>query len=121
MRPPRIFAGNLRPPHRDQGPANRDLGPGGSAGTILFEREPEQFGELGSRVNASVLVGSNGRFDKVLDAAAGNQLGYVRFIGNQSHSDDYKDGNNDTVPRAMTSGTAMSPSAGPRTPTPCWS
>ncbi|MDH0731406.1 TonB-dependent copper receptor [Pseudomonas sichuanensis] len=81
-----------------KGPQSVIWGPGGSAGTILFEREPEQFGELGSRVNGSVLVGSNGRFDKVLDAAAGNQLGYVRFVGNQSHSDDFEDGNGDTVP-----------------------
>ncbi|ORT68221.1 TonB-dependent copper receptor [Pseudomonas mosselii] len=81
-----------------KGPQSVIWGPGGSAGTILFEREPEKFGELGSRVNGSVLAGSNGRFDKVLDAAAGNHLGYVRFIGNQSHSDDFEDGNGDTVP-----------------------
>ncbi|MDH1633223.1 TonB-dependent copper receptor [Pseudomonas mosselii] len=81
-----------------KGPQSVIWGPGGSAGTILFEREPEKFGELGSRVNGSVLAGSNGRFDKVLDAAAGGSLGYVRFIGNQSHSDDFEDGNGDTVP-----------------------
>lgn len=81
-----------------KGPQSVIWGPGGSAGTILFEREPEKFGELGSRVNGSVLAGSNGRFDKVLDAAAGNSLGYVRFVGNQSHSDDFDDGNGDTVP-----------------------
>ncbi|MDH0304410.1 MULTISPECIES: TonB-dependent copper receptor [unclassified Pseudomonas] len=81
-----------------KGPQSVIWGPGGSAGTILFDREPEKFGELGSRVNASLLAGSNGRFDKVLDAAAGNRLGYVRFVGNQSRSDDYEDGNGDTVP-----------------------
>lgn len=81
-----------------KGPQSVVWGPGGSAGTILFEREPEQFGELGSRVNASLLAGSNGRFDKVLDAAAGNGQGYARFVGNQSRSDDYHDGNGDTVP-----------------------
>ncbi|MEE1869453.1 TonB-dependent copper receptor [Pseudomonas auratipiscis] len=81
-----------------KGPQSVIWGPGASAGTILFDRDPEKFGELGSRVNASLLAGSNGRFDKVLDTAAGNQLGYVRFVGNQSHSDDYADGNGDTVP-----------------------
>ncbi|QXH47269.1 TonB-dependent copper receptor [Pseudomonas xanthosomatis] len=81
-----------------KGPQSVIWGPGGSAGTILFEREPEKFGELGSRVNASLMAGSNGRFDKVLDAAAGNRLGYARFVGNQSHSDDYEDGNGNTVP-----------------------
>ncbi|NIE77676.1 TonB-dependent copper receptor [Pantoea sp. Ap-967] len=81
-----------------KGPQSVIWGPGGSAGTILFEREPEKFGALGSRVNASLLAGSNGRFDKVLDAAAGNSQAYARFVGNQSRSDDYKDGNGDTVP-----------------------
>ncbi|MCO7570449.1 TonB-dependent copper receptor [Pseudomonas chlororaphis] len=81
-----------------KGPQTVLWGPGASAGTVLFEREPEHFGELGTRVNASLLAGSNGRFDKTLDAAAGGPLGYVRVIGNTAHSDDYKDGNNDTVP-----------------------
>ncbi|KAF0862669.1 TonB-dependent copper receptor [Pseudomonas sp. LD120] len=80
-----------------KGPQTVLWGPGASAGTVLFEREPEHFGELGTRVNASLLAGSNGRFDKTLDAAAGGPLGYVRVIGNTAHSDDYKDGNNDTV------------------------
>ena len=73
-----------------KGPQTVLWGPGASAGTILFEREPERFGELGSRVNASLLAGSNGRFDKVLDAAAGNRLGYLRFTGNHAQSDDYE-------------------------------
>ncbi|BFO06378.1 iron complex outermembrane recepter protein [Pseudomonas guariconensis] len=81
-----------------KGPQSVIWGPGGSAGTILFDREPESFGTLGSRVNASLLGGSNGRFDKVLDAAAGNSQGYARFVGNQSRSDDYDDGHGDTVP-----------------------
>ena len=81
-----------------KGPQTVLWGPGASAGTILFEREPEHFGELGTRVNASLLAGSNGRFDKTIDAAAGGPLGYVRVIGNTAHADDYKDGNGDTVP-----------------------
>ena len=81
-----------------KGPQTVLWGPGASAGTVLFDREPESFGELGTRVNASVLAGSNGRFDKVVDAAAGGPLGYVRVIGNTAHSDDYRDGNNDSVP-----------------------
>ena len=81
-----------------KGPQTVLWGPGASAGTILFEREPEHFGELGTRVNASLLAGSNGRFDKTIDAAAGGPLGYVRVIGNTAHAADYKDGNGDTVP-----------------------
>ena len=80
-----------------KGPQTVLYGPGASAGTVLFDREPESFGELGTRVNASILAGSHGRFDKVVDAAAGGPLGYVRVIGNTAHSDDYRDGNNDIV------------------------
>ncbi|MGC3933407.1 TonB-dependent copper receptor [Pseudomonas atacamensis] len=80
-----------------KGPQTVLWGPGASAGTVLFDREPENFGELGTRVNASILAGSHGRFDKVVDAAAGGPLGYVRVIGNTAHSDDYRDGNNGIV------------------------
>ncbi|WP_456024534.1 TonB-dependent copper receptor [Pseudomonas protegens] len=80
-----------------KGPQTVLWGPGASAGTVLFDREPENFGELGTRVNASILAGSHGRFDKVVDAAAGGPFGYVRVIGNTAHSDDYRDGNNDIV------------------------
>ncbi|MGB7387758.1 MAG: TonB-dependent copper receptor [Pseudomonas neustonica] len=81
-----------------KGPQSVIWGPGASAGTVLFDREPEQFSEAGTRVHASALGGSNGRFDKLLDAAIGNPQGYMRFSGNQAQSDDYEDGNGDTVP-----------------------
>lgn len=81
-----------------KGPQSVIWGPGASAGTILFEREPEHFSELGGRLDGSVLVGSNGRFDKVLDGALGGPQGYLRAVGNQSSADDYHDGNGDSVP-----------------------
>lgn len=81
-----------------KGPETVIWGPGASAGTIRFDREPERFGELGTRVNGSLVAGSNGRFDRVLDAAAGGPLGYVRVTGNKSQSDDYEDGSGNTVP-----------------------
>ena len=34
----------------------------------------------------------------MLDAAAGNRLGYLRFTGNHAQSDDYEDGAGNTVP-----------------------
>jgi len=80
-----------------KGPQSVEWGPGSSAGTILFDRGPEHFSELGSRFNASVLAGSNGRFDKVVDTAVGNSEAYARFVGNTSRADDYKDGNGKTV------------------------
>ena len=52
-----------------KGPQTVLWGPGSSAGTILFDREPEHFGELGTRVNASVLAGSYGCLLYTSDAA----------------------------------------------------
>ena len=80
-----------------KGPQTVLWGPGNSAATILFERDPEDFSELGGRVNASFLVGSDGRFDRNMDAAAGNEQGYIRLLANRSDSDDYQDGNGDDV------------------------
>lgn len=81
-----------------KGPQTVLWGPGASAGTVLFEREPEQFAELGGRLNGSLLAGSNGRFDKVVDGAVGGEQGYLRVVGNQAQADDYRDGNGDSVP-----------------------
>ncbi len=81
-----------------KGPQSVLWGPGASAATVLFEREPEQFSEPDYRLNGSLLTGSNGRFDRNLDAAAGNSQGYARLMANSSQADDYADGNGDTVP-----------------------
>lgn len=81
-----------------KGPQTVLWGPGASAATILFERDPEHFSELGGRFDASLLVGSNGRFDRRIDTAMGGPEGYLRLLANRSDSDDYEDGNGDTVP-----------------------
>ncbi|PVZ13588.1 MULTISPECIES: TonB-dependent copper receptor [unclassified Pseudomonas] len=81
-----------------KGPQTVQWGPGASAGTVLFEREPEHFEQLGGRLDASALAGSNGRFDRVLDAALGGPQGYLRLVGNSSQADDYQDGGGHTVP-----------------------
>jgi len=80
-----------------KGPQTVLWGPGNSAATILFERDPEDFTGLGGRVDASFLVGSDGRFDRNVDAAAGSDKGYLRLLANRSDSDDYQDGNGDRV------------------------
>ncbi|HAQ25347.1 MAG TPA: TonB-dependent copper receptor, partial [Pseudomonas sp.] len=80
-----------------KGPQTVLWGPGNSAATILFERDPEDFSELGGRIDASFLVGSDGRFDRNIDAAAGGEQGYIRLLANRSDSDDYQDGNSDDV------------------------
>ncbi len=80
-----------------KGPQTVLWGPGGSAATILFEREPERFSGFGGRLDVSLLVGSDGRFDRSLDVATGNDEGYVRLLANRSDSDDYSDGQGDRV------------------------
>ena len=81
-----------------KGPQTVLWGPGASAATILFEREPENFAEPDYRIKGSLLVGSHRRFDRNIDAAAGSRAGYVRLLANGSKAHDYNDGNGDRVP-----------------------
>ncbi|WP_387465882.1 TonB-dependent copper receptor [Photorhabdus sp. RM323S] len=81
-----------------KGPQTVLWGPGASAGTIRFEREHPKFNEPRVKVNASGLTGSNGRWDGNVDASVGNELGYLRLMGNTSRSHDYKDGGGYRVP-----------------------
>lgn len=81
-----------------KGPQSVLWGPMGSAGTVLFERDPERFGALGSRVDGTLLAGTDGRLDKRLDAAVGGPLGYLRGLANTSRADDYHDGDGHRVP-----------------------
>ncbi len=81
-----------------KGPQTVLWGPGASAGTVRFVREPTYFAEPGVELDASLLAGSHGRNDQVLDATAGTSLGYARLTANRSDADDYSDGNGDRVP-----------------------
>ena len=81
-----------------KGPQTVAWGPGSSAGTVLFDRLPESFDEPGTRLDASVVAGSNTRRDVQLDGAVGSREGYLRLSGNRSRSGDYRDGNGDRVP-----------------------
>ncbi|TBV09818.1 TonB-dependent copper receptor [Stutzerimonas kirkiae] len=81
-----------------KGPQTVIWGAGSSAGTVLFERDPERFSELGGRVDASFLVGSNGRLDKVFDGSLGAEEGYLRVIGTHAQADDYKSGDGERMP-----------------------
>ncbi|WP_237388214.1 TonB-dependent copper receptor [Xenorhabdus sp. Sc-CR9] len=81
-----------------KGPQTVLWGAGNSAGTIRFERTRPQFEKLGAQGNVSTVVGSNGRWDGNADISLGNELGYIRLIGNKSRSNDYKDGDGNRVP-----------------------
>lgn len=81
-----------------KGPQTVLWGPGSSAGTVRFERERPRFDKPGIKANASVLTGSNGRWDENIDASLGAEQGFLRVMGNKSRSNDYQDGTNNRVP-----------------------
>ena len=59
-------------------------GAGSSAGTVRFERERPRFDKPGIKGSASVLTGSNGRWDENIDASLGAEQGYLRVMANKS-------------------------------------
>ena len=81
-----------------KGPQTVVWGPGASAGTVRFERDTERFEQAGVRGNGSLLFGSFGRNDQVVNSTAGTPVGYARISANRSASDDYRDGDGDVVP-----------------------
>ena len=83
-----------------KGPQTVLWGPGASAGTVRFDRHTQRFTEPGLRLDGSLLFGSWGRNDQILDAAGGNANGYMRVAANRSEQDDYDDGDGDRVPSA---------------------
>lgn len=80
-----------------KGPQTVLWGPGNSAGTLRFDREPPRFDKPGIQGTASLLTASNSRWDENADVSFGSEDGYVRLIGNKSRSGDYKDGDGDRV------------------------
>lgn len=80
-----------------KGPQTVLYGPGNSAGTVLFERTSARLSRPGWHGTASLLGGSWGRNDEVLDATGGTPDVYVRGAGTRSHMDDYRDGNGNAV------------------------
>lgn len=75
-----------------KGPETVLYGGGNIAGTVLFERFTPRFTAPGTRLSSSLLVGSNGRNDALLDVTSGDSKGFVRLIRTRSHADDYEDG-----------------------------
>ena len=80
-----------------KGPQTVLWGPGASAGTVRFERERKAYQEPTVELAGSLLGGSFGRNDQVLDATYGARAGYLRFSGNRSDSDDYRDGDGNSI------------------------
>lgn len=80
-----------------KGPETVRYGGGNIAGTVQFERYTPRFEKAGVYGNSSLLYGSFGRNDQLLDVTAGDPNGFVRIIRTRSHSDDYEDGSGQTV------------------------
>lgn len=76
-----------------KGPETVLYGPNASAGTVLFERERTRAEQRSLMLDTSLIVGSYGRHDEMVDARAAMSKGYVRAIATRSHTDDYRDGN----------------------------
>lgn len=80
-----------------KGPETVLWGPGNSAGTVRFDREPPRFTKADAKGDASLLAASNDRFDENADVSFGNEDGYVRLSGNHSRAGNYKDGDGKSV------------------------
>jgi iron complex outermembrane receptor protein len=84
-----------------KGPQTVRYGNGNLAGVVLFDREAKPFREAGSRAFGSLMAGSWGRLDGVVDATYGSPAFYLRGNGTYSESDDYRDGDGKRVHSAF--------------------
>jgi iron complex outermembrane recepter protein len=75
-----------------KGPETVLYAPGASAATVLFERDIKRFDPAGWHLNSSVMLGSFGRDDEVVDVRGGTPDFYGQAVGTHSHSKDYQDG-----------------------------
>lgn len=75
-------------------------GPGGTGGTVLFDRLPEEFigDELQTRLNAGAGFSGNGDHrNAYADAVAGDGKAQIRFIASIDSANNYEDGDGNTV------------------------
>ncbi len=91
-----------------KGPQTVLYGPSAGA-TVRFERRTERFEAKGVRAAGSLVGGSFGRNDQLIDVTAGARAGFLRMIGTRSDSDNYEDANGGEVHSFYTrwSGTAI--------------
>ena len=78
-------------------------GGGGSGGTLSLERRTPRFEEAGGRLKAEAGYAGNGnRRELAADGALGNEQGYLRLVAGYTRADNYKDGDGEEVPSALT-------------------
>src|SRR5690606_32055113 len=75
-----------------KGPQTVLYGPGNSAGVVLFERDHQRMAAAGWAFHGSLLAGSFGRDDQVVDLQGGTPDFYVRAMASHSQQDNYNDG-----------------------------
>ncbi|NCT67889.1 MAG: TonB-dependent copper receptor [Rhodanobacteraceae bacterium] len=80
-----------------KGPQSVLHGPGNSAGTVLFERDAPRYVAPAFALDGSLLGGSWGRFDQMLDLRAGRPDGYLGLALDHTRSGDYADGDGNRV------------------------
>ncbi len=80
-----------------KGPQSVKHGPGNSAGVVLFEREQQRPEQSELAVHTSLLAGSFGRHDEVLDATVSTPQFSLRGAATNAEQDNYKDGNGTAV------------------------
>lgn len=80
-----------------KGPQTVLYGPGNSAGVVLFERDHHRMEKAGWQVHGSLLAGSFGRGDEVLDILGGTPDFYLRGMASRSQQDNYQDGDGDDI------------------------
>ncbi|MAR92207.1 MAG: TonB-dependent copper receptor [Pseudomonadota bacterium] len=80
-------------------------GPGGSGGTLLFERKPPQFDADANYLGSITGFYADNSDTQSLEAdlATGNASGYLRLLGEYQDANNYEDGNGDEVRSAYTS------------------
>lgn len=80
-----------------KGPETVLYGPGNSAGTVLFDRDFKRYDAPGISLDGSLLGGSWGRNDQMLDMRAGTPTFYFGLSANHTHAQDYEDGDGQRV------------------------
>lgn len=80
-----------------KGPQTVLHGPGNSAATVLFERDPRHLTETGWQADGSVTAASFGRHDEVLNVVGGTPGVYAELTATQARSGDYDDGSGTEV------------------------
>jgi len=75
-----------------KGPQSVQYGPGNSAGVVLFEKDDKRPENSGLQVHSSILAGSFGRLDEVVDLRYATPEWELRTSASNASADNYEDG-----------------------------